>query len=129
MRELGRAKRFFAAPPDPSGPPRSRADLWRLLVHFAICKVANTAEWHYARRRDVRREQSLHAPHARGFASTEPGDLQWIRPEDEAVAREEFDRLRNVVPADLRPVFDLRLEGYTNAEIARRINRVERTVE
>jgi hypothetical protein len=32
---------FFAAPPGPGGPPRSRAELWRLLVHFTMCKVAN----------------------------------------------------------------------------------------
>jgi RNA polymerase sigma-70 factor (ECF subfamily) len=122
---------FFTAPPDPSGPPRSRADLWRLLVHFAICKVANTAERHYAQRRDVRRTQPIDTTPAQGFArkELELEDPHWISPADAAVAREEFDRLRNLVPDDLRPVFDLRLEGHTNAEIARRISRVERTVE
>jgi DNA-directed RNA polymerase specialized sigma24 family protein len=124
---------FFTAPPGPAGPPRSRADLWRLLVHFTICKVANTAERHRAQRRDVRRERPLDAADAAAerFPPTEhePEDPRWMSPEDEAVAREEFDRLRAVVPDDLRPVLDLRLEGYTNAEIARQINRVERTVE
>jgi DNA-directed RNA polymerase specialized sigma24 family protein len=42
---------------------------------------------------------------------------------------EEFARLRDGLPEDLRPVFDMRLEGYTNAEIAARLGRVERTVE
>src|SRR5450759_334728 len=32
---------FFAAAPGPAGPPRNRAELWRLLVHFTVCKVAN----------------------------------------------------------------------------------------
>jgi RNA polymerase sigma-70 factor (ECF subfamily) len=120
---------FFTAPPDPGGPPRSRADLWRLLVHFALCKVVNTAEYHRAQRRDVRRERLLSDTPDDGFTPAEPEDPRWIGPEDEVLAREEFDRLRNVVPDDLRLVFDLRLEGYTNAEIARQINRVERTVE
>jgi RNA polymerase sigma-70 factor (ECF subfamily) len=120
---------FFAAPAGSAGPPQSRADLWRLLVHFALCKVVNTAEYHRAQRRDVRRERLLSDTPDDGFTPAEPEDPRWIGPDDEAAAREEFDRLRNLVPDDLRPVFDLRLEGYTNAEIARRINRVERTVE
>jgi DNA-directed RNA polymerase specialized sigma24 family protein len=120
---------FFAAPAGAGGPPQSRADLWRLLVHFALCKVVKNADYHRAQRRDVRRERSLNDTPDAGFAPTEPEDLRWIGPEDEAAAREEFDRLRNLVPEDLLPVFDLRLEGYTNAEIARRIERVERTVE
>jgi RNA polymerase sigma-70 factor (ECF subfamily) len=120
---------FFTAPPDPGGPPRSRADLWRLLVHFTLCKVVNTAKYHRAQRRDVRRERLLSDTPDDGFRPVEPEDPRWISPEDEVLAREEFDRLRNLVPDDLRPVFDLRLEGSTNAEIARQINRVERTVE
>jgi DNA-directed RNA polymerase specialized sigma24 family protein len=122
---------FFMAPPGAGGPPRSRADLWRLLVHITLCKVANTAERHFAARRDVRRERWLEDVPAEEFAPARARveDPHWISPEDEAIAREEFDRLRNLIPEDLRPVFDLRLEGYTNAEIARQINRVERTVE
>jgi DNA-directed RNA polymerase specialized sigma24 family protein len=120
---------FFTAPPGPGGPPRSRADLWRLLVHFTLCKVANTAEHHRAQRRDVRREQPLEGAAAQGFARSEPEDPRWMSPEDEAVAREDFGRLRALLPEDLRPVFDLRLEGSTNAEIAAQIHRVERTVE
>ena len=50
-------------------------------------------------------------------------------PEDEAIAREEFDRLLAVLPDDYQHVLALRMEGYTNAEIAARIGRVERTVE
>jgi DNA-directed RNA polymerase specialized sigma24 family protein len=134
---------FFAAAPGPNGPPRSRADLWRLLVHFTLCKVASTAHRHRARRRDVRREQPLGDVagcngRLRGVAAdaadaglgwAEPEGPRWMSPEDEAVAREEFDRLRAVLPEDLQRVFALRLEGYTNAEIAAQLDRVERTVE
>ena len=49
---------FFAANPGPKGPPRSRQDLWRLLVHFTMCKIARTSERNRAARRDVRRERT-----------------------------------------------------------------------
>jgi RNA polymerase sigma-70 factor (ECF subfamily) len=122
---------FFTAPPGPSGPPRSRADLWRLLVHITLCKVANTVDRHFAARRDVRRDPGLAKarPEGSGSALREIEDPRWICPQDAALAREEFERLRALIPDDLRLVFDLRLEGYTNAEIAQQINRVERTVE
>ena len=121
---------FFAAAPGPDGPPRSRADLWRLLVHFTLCKVANTAHRHRARRRDVRRERPLDDVAAdAGLAWAEPEGPRWMSPEDEAVVREEFDRLRAVLPEDLRRIFALRLEGYTNGEIAAQLGRVERTIE
>jgi RNA polymerase sigma-70 factor (ECF subfamily) len=122
---------FFAAKPGPAGPPPSRADLWRLLVHFTVRKVANTADHHRAQRRDIARERPLGdaaatEPDPGGF---EPEDPRWMSPEDEAVAREEFARLRAGLPEDLRTVFDQRMDGYTNAEIARQTGRVERTVE
>src|SRR6476660_5298395 len=50
---------FFAAKPGPAGPPPSRADLWRLLVHFTVRKVASTADHHRARRRDLGRDRPL----------------------------------------------------------------------
>ena len=117
---------YFAAEPGPSGPPRNRAELWRALVHFTMCQVANTAEHHRALRRDVRRE----APPAddRGVPS-DSADLRELGPEAAAIAREEFARLLAVLPEDLQEVLALRLEGHTNAEIAARLGRVERTVE
>jgi RNA polymerase sigma factor (sigma-70 family) len=121
---------FFDAPPGPAGPPRDRAALWRLLVHFTLCKVANTAERHRARRRDYRREAPM-GDLIGGSAtiSFDPRDDRALDPADEAVAREEFHRLLGVLPADLRDVLVMRLEGYTNAQIAAAIGRVERTVE
>ena len=124
---------YFAAPPGPAGPPRSRADLWRLLICFTIRKVAKTADHHRAQRRDVRRDRSLPGFAADGSASpliwVEPQDFRALSPEDEAIAREEYDRLLAVLPDDLKQVFFLRLEGYTNAEIAGQLDRVVRTIE
>ena len=101
---------FFAATPGPDGPPRSRAELWRLLVCFTMRKVANTADRHRAARRDVRRVQPL------GDFDSRRGGPVFGTPRAEAIAREEFDRLLAVLPEDLQKVFALRLEGYTVAE-------------
>jgi DNA-directed RNA polymerase specialized sigma24 family protein len=121
---------FFAAGPGPAGPPRDRAELWRRLVHFTICKAANTAERHRARCRDVRREVPL-GDLAGGAATLtfDPEDSRILDPADEAVARAEFERLLALLPVDLRDVLVMRLEGHSNAEIASAIGRVERTVE
>jgi hypothetical protein len=124
---------FVAAAPGPNGPPRDRTELWRLLVHFTMCKVANTADYHRAKLRDYRREilQGDFVTDADPSSTRplEPADYRSLDPAEEVVARMEFDRLLGVLPVDLREVFVLRLHGYTNAEIGAQIGRVERTVE
>jgi RNA polymerase sigma factor (sigma-70 family) len=122
---------FFAAAPGPDGPPRNRAELWRLLVHFTMCKVANTANYHRAQCRDLRREEFLGdvKAGADGSRTSDPEDFRGLDPADEASARMEFARLLDLLPDDLREVFVMRLDGYTNAQIAAQIGRVERTVE
>jgi DNA-directed RNA polymerase specialized sigma24 family protein len=119
---------FFAAAPGPNGPPRSREDLWRLLVHFTMCKVANTVDRLRAQRRDVFRERPMAGPKSEA-GMPEPADFRLAGPEAEAIAREEFARLLAVLPEDLQEVFALKIEGWSNAEIAAEIGRVERTVE
>ena len=125
---------FFAAAPGPEGPPKNRAELWGLLVRFTMCKVANTANHYRAQRRDLFREQLLpndvpDESDTGGLKRGELEDVHWLRPEDQAIAREEFDRLLAFLPADLQYVFMQRLDGYTNSEIAALIDRSERMVE
>jgi RNA polymerase sigma-70 factor (ECF subfamily) len=123
---------FFAARL-PNGPPRDRDELWRLLVRFTICKVANAADYHRAGIRDYRREAGPVGPAFDGDGDRpvafEPAERSHLDPARQAVARLEFERLIGLLPADLRDVLILRLEGHTNAEIAAQIGRVERTVE
>src|SRR4051812_28897554 len=63
---------FFNAPPGSGGPPANRVEIWRLLVHITLCKVANTAHHHRAQRRDVRRERPMGDDGDGGSGWTEP---------------------------------------------------------
>jgi RNA polymerase sigma factor (sigma-70 family) len=111
----------------------SRGELWKFLVWMAMCKVANAAHKHQAYCRDVRREQPLGLPDfsdprlAGWMAELE--DRGKLSPEEAAISREEFDRLLQQLSEPLQQIFVWRLQGYTNADIGRMINRTERTVE
>jgi DNA-directed RNA polymerase specialized sigma24 family protein len=114
--------------------PVSRDELWKLLVRITMCTVVNTAHRHLAARRDVRRER------ADGHNSPAPGSqfpremLDYVdrsRPshEEKVVVLEEVERLLQGLPADLRCIVIWKLEGFTNAEIARMIGLSVRSVE
>ena len=127
-------KSFFGMQPGHDKPPlASRGELWKFLVWMAMCKVANAANKHQAHRRDVRREQPLGLPDFSDplLASwmAEVSDRGRLSPEEAAISREEFDRLLLQLAEPLQQIFVWRLQGYTNSEIARMINRTERTVE
>jgi RNA polymerase sigma-70 factor (ECF subfamily) len=111
----------------------SRDDLWRLLVHITLCKVANAANRERAARRDVRRE--LDAPADREHDAPSPG---WLldrlnrsgpTPDEALALEEEIEEWLKPLPEDLRQVALWKLEGYTNREIGVMIERTERTVE
>jgi RNA polymerase sigma factor (sigma-70 family) len=114
-------------------PLRSRDDLWRLLVHITMCKVANTAQRHQAACRDVRREATEPA----GGANDETLP-DWIlelmdraepTPEEALALIEELWQWLNSLSEDLRRIALWKLEGYTNKEIGDKIQRTERLVE
>jgi hypothetical protein len=116
-----------------SDPLRSRDELWKLLVHIAMCKIANTAKHHQAGCRDVRREVA-----GRAEESVDGSFPRWIlermdraepTPDDVLILEEELQQWLEPLPEDLRQVALWKLEGYTNKEISGMIQRVERTVE
>jgi hypothetical protein len=118
-------------------PLRSRDDLWRLLVHITLCKVANTAKRHRAARRDVRREQQVAGTGQSGAGGGDPlpdwllelMDSSEPTPADALALQEELQGWLAPLPEDLRRVALWKLEGYTNREIGDRIQRTERLVE
>jgi RNA polymerase sigma-70 factor (ECF subfamily) len=114
-------------------PLPSRDDLWRLLVHIAMCKVANAANHHRAGRRDVRRERDDPAGRADDGPSPrwmlELMDRSEPSPDEAMALEEEIEGWLKPLPDDLRRVALWKLEGYTNREIGVMIERTERTVE
>jgi RNA polymerase sigma-70 factor (ECF subfamily) len=111
----------------------SRDDLWRLLVHITMCKVANAANRERAARRDVRREQQAPADREGDGPSPrwmlEQMDRSEPTPEEALALGEEIEAWLKPLPEDLRRVALWKLEGYTNREIGVMIERTERTVE
>ena len=109
-----------------------RDDLWRLLVVITVRKVLAQLRRQGARKRGGGRllgESALI-----GVAAAEGGSLDRLgapepTPEMAAVVVDEYRRLRDGLRTEaLRQVLDLRLEGYTRAEIARRLGCAERAV-
>jgi DNA-directed RNA polymerase specialized sigma24 family protein len=110
----------------------NREDLWQLLVVITIRKVRRQFGRQAAQKRGggrLRGESDLVAADAAEvngldrIAGDEPS------PELAAMVVDEYRRLRDGLRNDsLRQVLDLRLEGYTRAEIAERLGYAERTV-
>ena len=56
-------------------------------------------------------------------------DFRGLSPEEEVISRVELGRILDRLREDQRQVIAWKLEGYTNAEIGRKLERTERTVE
>ncbi len=111
----------------------SRENLWRLLVVMTARKAINVVEKQRAQKRGggaVRGESVLHGPDS----PTAPGFDRFEGPSSApdflAQLAEESDRQLARLPDDtLRQVAKLKMEGYTNDEIAAQLGTTTRTVE
>jgi RNA polymerase sigma factor (sigma-70 family) len=110
-----------------------RDALWALLVTITLNKVCNAADHHFAAKRDIRRKQPLpSSDQSRSDAPHEPLALEVAEPTPaEAAALNEVleRRLQDLPEPDLRQVAVMKLEGYTNHEIAEAMKCSERSVE
>jgi RNA polymerase sigma factor (sigma-70 family) len=110
-----------------------RDSLWALLVTITLNKARNAADRHFAAKRDIRRIQPLPPPDESG--SDAPHEAFALKEADptpaEALALNEAleQWLRNLPEPELRQVALMKLEGYTNREIAEARQYGERTVE
>jgi DNA-directed RNA polymerase specialized sigma24 family protein len=111
-----------------------RHDLWQLLVLIAGRKASNLAQ--RERRPKHGGGQVRHASALPGGAGSEAGalfaDLMGQEPGPDLAAQvaEEYARLLGGLGGDdLRSVAVWKLEGYTNAEIAAKLDRAPATVE
>jgi RNA polymerase sigma factor (sigma-70 family) len=124
---------FFATQREGGYSLKDREEFWRLMVRMTLCKVANVVHHHQRERRDVRREQAAAGPGRTGddclasFAMLAPS--RSLSPEAEVISRIELERILAGLDEGQRRILAWKLEGYTNAQIGRKIQRTERTVE
>jgi RNA polymerase sigma-70 factor (ECF subfamily) len=111
-----------------SASPASREELWRLLVRITLCKVVNTTHRNLAGCRDIRRE---HSPNPALFPlwMLDHVDRAQVDPVERLIVLEELDRLLLGLPDKLRQIVVWKVEGFTNAEIARRLDCTVRSIE
>jgi RNA polymerase sigma factor (sigma-70 family) len=110
----------------------SRDALWKLLVTITLRKARNAAKKQMREKRDVGREQTI--------AGQDDGESgQWVleqmdssgpSPAEAALLNEALERrLEALDDVQLTEIALWRLEGYTNREIADRLDCTERSVE
>jgi DNA-directed RNA polymerase specialized sigma24 family protein len=108
-----------------------RDALWKLLVTITLRKARNAAKKQMRDKRNVAREATL-------AESDDAESADWAlehmdagpSPAEAALLNEALERrLEVLADADLRQIALWRLEGYTNREIAARLDRTERSVE
>jgi hypothetical protein len=110
-----------------------RDDLWRILVTITGRKVFKLQRYTHAKKRKAgsklamaEEPNGLQAAHLdlNAFLSKEP------TPEFAAETAEEYQRLLALLPTkELRSVVQWKMEGFTNKEIAQRLNCVPRSVQ
>jgi len=112
---------------------QDRQDLWHLLVKITERKAINQLRDQGRRKRGGGRVRGESALKGRGASDEEAGLNQVVgaepNPEFAAMMAEALDQLLSVLAPDLRTIALLKLEGYTNDEIAARIDRSVPTVE
>lgn len=113
---------------------RDQTDLWRLLVTITVRKAARQQRLAGRKKRGggkVRGESVFvdkHHDDAKAGIGDVLGDTP--TPEMAALAAEECERLMNLLSDDsLRQVAQLKLEGFTNEEIAEKLQCAPRTIE
>jgi len=110
----------------------SRDALWKLLVTITLRKARNAAKKQMREKRDVGRERTI-AEQDEGESAQwalEQMDAAGPSPAEAAVLNEALERrLEALADPELRQIALLRLEGYTNREIADQFDCTERSIE
>jgi RNA polymerase sigma factor (sigma-70 family) len=109
-----------------------RDELWKLLVTITLRKARNVGGAQRRRKRDVAREQPLATENTRNSSQwmLEAMDAAVPTPAEAMVLNESLERRLDALgDSELRQISLWRLEGYTNREIADRLNCTERSIE
>lgn len=112
-----------------------RDELWSLLVTITLNKVRNANRHHLRQKRDARRTQpdgGVIGPEGTGCAFDRVSDEAPTPEEAVALAEELEQRLHDLEATgdpDLLRIAGLKLDGYSNREIAESLGLVERSIE
>jgi RNA polymerase sigma-70 factor, ECF subfamily len=105
---------------------RNDSDLWKLLVTITLNKARSTNVRHRAARRDVTREQHL------GELPLDEGLMQRLQDQPSISAviafKETLALVLGKLTDDERTMIELRLEGYSQEEIASKLGMSSRNV-
>jgi RNA polymerase sigma-70 factor (ECF subfamily) len=104
---------------------REETDLWKLLVSITINKLKNKVDWHTAAKRNVRIEQPIDA---RSLPSAFDVDGESPSPDAVVAFLDLLEHFMNQLREDDRKILELRLQGYSQEEVAEQVGRTERTV-
>jgi DNA-directed RNA polymerase specialized sigma24 family protein len=96
-------------------------DLWRLLATITLNKMLKVVRWHTVGRRTVRAEAG---PAADADTPTPDG----LSPLETLAVLDTLDAVLADVPADRRPIVELRLAGHDLESIAAAVGCSQRTV-
>lgn len=106
-----------------------RDDLWKLLVTMTLNKARKAAERHGRQARDYRREQAPPSDDDGAQQAFEHMDQAQPTPDEALLLNEALERRLRGLDAQRRTVALLKLEGYSNGEIASKCDVTERTIE
>ncbi len=101
--------------------------LWRLLCAITLTKVREQVRFHRRRKRGVDQEVQLEAeslPGSGHFEPVAPGPS----PAEAAAFADQFQQLMASLDDEERQLVDLKLQQYTNDEVAEHLGCSERTV-
>lgn len=101
--------------------------LWRLLCAITLTKVRQHARFHLRQRRSVQRETPQEDASDREPKEPLPTATQ-PTPQEVAEFAEQLERLIGSLASEEQQLVQLRLEGFTQAEIAAKMQCSERTV-
>jgi RNA polymerase sigma factor (sigma-70 family) len=100
-------------------------DLWRLLATITSRKVSRAAAHHGAAKRSVGKEVNLTS--SSGF-ETSPMDHRLPSPVEAAALADELTNLMQSLPPMMRRMLQMRLQDVSLADIAKELDRTERTI-
>jgi RNA polymerase sigma factor (sigma-70 family) len=111
-----------------------RDELWKLLVTITLRKARNTVKAQRRDSRDVERERSadktVRCGSSSSFWELEQMDAAGPSPFEAALLNEALERrLESLADFTLRQIALWRLEGYSNREIAEKLDCTERSIE